>query len=115
MKLRNIIIFLVAVLIGVGATWFANSWIIGRLSVDTASEENTRPVVVAALEVAYGQQIDETHIKIVLWPEDIIPSGVFHEKADALGKIANQRIVPGEPVLESEHLLHVLLDEDGGL
>ena len=107
MKLRNIIIFLVAVLIGISATWLANSWIIGRLTVDASPDSNAKPVVVATLEIAFGQQIEEIHVKTVLWPKELIPSGAIQNLGDALGKIANQTIVPGEPILESRVVAHL--------
>lgn len=102
-KRRTFSLLFLAIIFGFGATWVANQWLQARMG-STAENEvanNTVPVVVAALEIAFGQPIEAAHIKTVTWPKDTVPEGVFQEAAAVEGRIATQRIFPGEPIFQS--------------
>ena len=62
---RAIILFAVALILGIGAAMFANSWIQKKLQPVAANNENTSSVVVAALEISFGQSIEKEHIRLV--------------------------------------------------
>jgi pilus assembly protein CpaB len=97
---RTFTLFLVAVTLGVGATWLANNWLQNRLMPAEAAEAGTAPVVVAALEIPFGQKIEAAHLKTIAWPSDNLPDSTFSDVADVEGRIANQKIAKGELILE---------------
>jgi len=100
-KQRSVMMFIVAVGLGIGATWMANKWIQARLTPVAQAEDKTTPVVVAALEIPYNdQKIEMAQLKIVQWPSGSVPAGAFTEVAQVEGKIANGRIYANEPVSE---------------
>jgi pilus assembly protein CpaB len=100
-KQRTVMMFIVAVGLGTGATWMANKWIQARLTPVANAEDKTTPVVVAALEIPFNdQKIEMAQLKIVQWPSGSVPAGTFTEVAQVEGKIANGPIHPNEPVSE---------------
>lgn len=95
-KSRNVILISVAGILGIVAAVLANNWAASRLS----GGQDEQPVVVAALEIPFGQRIDDVHVKVVPWPKHNVPSGTFSTIAEVEGKVASQRLVPGEPLLK---------------
>jgi pilus assembly protein CpaB len=85
----------VAGILGIVAAMLANRWAANRLG---GGQE--QPVVVAALEIPFGQKLDAAHVKVVPWPKTSLPAGTFGTVAEVEGKVANQRLVPGEPLLK---------------
>ncbi len=96
-KRRALVLFVVAVALGVGATWQANRWIQGRLAPVDADTAN---VVVAAMEIPFGQKIEAAHLRAVAWPRGMVPPGSFGEVSTLEGKIANQKILENEVIVE---------------
>lgn len=103
---RAIVMFLFAVAFGTVAAYIANRWIDQRMVSDTTETSNTRPVVVAALAIPFGQQIDEAYVRVIQWPRDSVLDGSFESTDEVINKVANQRIMPGEVVLESRIVDH---------
>lgn len=103
---RAIVMFLFAVAFGTVAAYIANRWIDQRMVSDTTETSNTRPVVVAALAIPFGQQIDEAQVRVIQWPRDGVLEGSFESTDEVINKVANQRIMPGEVVLESRIVDH---------
>jgi pilus assembly protein CpaB len=101
--------FLVAVTLGVGATWVANRWLQNRLMPVAAAELDATPVVVAALEIPFGQKIEAAHLKTIAWPSETLPENTFSDVAEVEGRIANQKIAKGELILEQR-----IVDEVNG-
>lgn len=97
---KTFTLFLVAVTLGVGATWLANRWLHSRLMPVEAAEANTTALVVAALEIPFGKKIEAAHLKTIAWPSDNLPEGSFDDVSKVEGRIANQKIMKGELVLE---------------
>ncbi len=98
-KGRTIFLFGLAIFMGIGAAWVANSWVLKR-TMPMAEADNTTPVVVAALRIPFGQEIQGAQIKTVAMPNDTVPKGAFNELAEVEGMIAKQAIIPGEIVLK---------------
>lgn len=96
-KRRAFVLFVLALALGAGATWQANRWIKNRLLPQSA-DANT--VVVAAMEIPFGQKIEGSHLKTVAWPSDSVPAGSFQEVAQVEGRIANQKIVQNEVIID---------------
>jgi pilus assembly protein CpaB len=97
---KTFTLFLVAVTLGVGATWLANRWLQNRLMPVEAAEADTIPVVVAALEIPFGHKIEAAHLKTIGWPKDNVPESTFSDTTELEGRIANQKIAKGELILE---------------
>lgn len=94
-KSRTVLLITVAGILGVIAAVAANRWAASRF----AGDEH-QPVVVAALEIPFGQKLEAAHVKIVPWPKGNVPSGTFEAIAQIEGMVANQRLVPGEALLK---------------
>ncbi len=105
MKTRSVMMLGVALVMGVGAAWVANNWL--RMRVLPTAEAATTPVVVAALKIPYGQKIEAAHVKLVKAPDGVIPEGALRELPQAVGKVANQALFPGE-ILIGERVVEQL-------
>ncbi len=109
-KLRTVSLFVSAISLGLGATWYANEWLINSTAAPVAEANlSTTPVIVAALEIPFGQKIEASHLKAINWPEATMPEGVFNDPAAIVGKIANTKIMQNEMVINSR-----IVDEVGG-
>lgn len=97
---KTFTLFLVAVTLGVGATWLANRWLENRLMPAEIAAANTTAVVIAALEIPFGQKIEMSHLKTIAWPSDNLPESTFSDIAEVDGRIANQKIAKGELILQ---------------
>lgn len=98
---KSLFPLLIAVLLGLGAALFARSWMQSRLAAVEAEKRNGVAVVVAATEIPFGAKIKSESVKIAYWPKDNVPAGIFNDPADVVGKVANQKILPDEPVSQS--------------
>ncbi len=95
---RTSVIFGLAIALGIGAMWFANSWIRSRLT--PTEEVGALPVVVAAVEIPFGQKIEAAHVKTVNWPSQYVPPNVYQNVAEVTAKVANQKIFADEPLMK---------------
>lgn len=98
-KRKSFLLFLIAIALGIGATWMANQWLRDRMTPAEIAAPETEPVVVAAMEISFGQKIETMHLKVVPWPAGNVPDGAFQEISAVEGKIASQRIYPGDPIV----------------
>jgi pilus assembly protein CpaB len=80
--------------------------------VGTGSSAAPRTTVVAATTIGAGQPIQSTHIKLVPWPADQAPEGVFDKASAVVGRVVRQTIYPGELLLEPKL---APMDARGGL
>jgi pilus assembly protein CpaB len=62
----------------------------------------TEKIVVAATEIATGSTIDRTKVKLIDWPKATVPQGSFTSPEQVVGRIAIDRYLPGEPILEAK-------------
>lgn len=66
----------------------------------------TTAVVVAARDLAFGTKLTKADLKIVAWPNKIMPKGVFKNPSALVRKrvkrVVLQPITKGEPVLQSK-------------
>jgi pilus assembly protein CpaB len=105
MKGRTFFMFVIALVLGVSAAWLANNWVEERTrpGADTAGT----PVVVAALDIPFGQKIEQAHVKVVEWPSGNTPKGAFSDPLLLEGRIAKQSFLPGEVILEERVVEHL--------
>ena len=92
---KAILLLLLSIAIGGGAAVFAQRWLQEQQG-ETVAESDTVEVIVAAREIPYAQVIEDLHLRTVDWPRDAVPEGVYHEKDELVGKIAAQKVLPGD-------------------
>ncbi|HFE37293.1 MAG TPA: Flp pilus assembly protein CpaB [Gammaproteobacteria bacterium] len=93
---RTKILLLAAMVLAIGASWLAYSWVQKRTTgPELASEKtSTQTVVVANIEIPHGSKIEKTQLKTVKWPIDLLPKDAFTKIDEVVGKIANRAIYP---------------------
>ena len=107
-KSRTFSILLLALVMGGGAVWMADRWIQQRLQPVEASETKNTAIVVAALDIPFGQKIELAHLSFIEWPEKTpLPKGALHRFEDVQGKVASQKIHEGELMLNSRIVEHI--------
>jgi pilus assembly protein CpaB len=74
-----------------------------RTTAATASSDNERPVVIATVNIPYGQRIERHHVSVVALTRSGIPANTFSEVAAVEGKIARQEILKGD-IVRSERV-----------
>ena len=57
---RTLTLFVLAVLLGSGAVWMANRWVLAQLKPAAGSDT---AIVVAALEIPFGQKVEPAQVK----------------------------------------------------
>lgn len=101
-------LLIAALFFGVGAAFFANDWLRQQASTQVMEAVIERqPVLVAAQVVEFGERLEESDIRIVDWPVDLLPEGVLGDQSLAVGRIASQKLLVGEPLL-AERLVEQL-------
>ena len=106
-KRRGMLLITVSVLMGLGAAWTASSWVRQQLMGDAGADEPDNLIVVANLDIAYGERVEKRHLKRVPLPEGVTPAGAFTDPDEVVGQVATQGILVGEIILAqrlAEHL-----------
>jgi len=98
---KTVLPLLVAILLGLGAAVFAKNWMKSRIDAVEAEKRRGVQVVVAAKDIPFGDRITAENVKLVGWPRDSVPDGVFHDPAEVVGRVANQKLVAGEAILKA--------------
>ena len=88
MKRRAFYLLALSITLGVGAAWVANRWVQTRLSPDVA-QADTESVVIAALRVPYGTEIEPRHMKVVTMPAGTVPESAIRAAEDVKGCLLN--------------------------
>lgn len=98
-----------ALVLGVVAAVFAARWMQNRLADVESSRAGTVPVVVAAIEIPFGERIKATDVKTINWPQMQRPDDSFADPSLVVGRFTNQKLLPGEMVLKQR-----IVDESAG-
>ncbi len=98
-KLRTLILLFLALSSGLGAAVFANNWMSDQLGKTAEATDNSIPILVAGREISFGKPLETIDIKYVDWPKTSLPEGHFIAEEDVIGKLANRKILVGEPLL----------------
>ena len=107
MSLRNIILIAAALLITVGTTFVARSWLANQRAQPVATvQQPVEPqgikVLVAKDDLPTGVFIQEEQLRWQLWPDDDIPESYFTDEEiefDALyGAVVRRGFTAGEPI-----------------
>ncbi|SFP31080.1 pilus assembly protein CpaB [Geopseudomonas sagittaria] len=94
MSSRTLSLIALSVLLGLGAAWMANTWLTARMNITTDS--NMENVVVAAVEIPFGQMVEPQHVKLVAMPKGSAPSDAFDTVEKATGRIATFTLLQGD-------------------
>jgi pilus assembly protein CpaB len=102
------VLFILALVFAGLAAWLANVWVQQRVS---GAEKNaavgTTAVVVAAVDIAYGQELEAVHLKLVAWPDSALPPGWVGDVSELEGKVAKRDIGEGDVVTKSRVVDHL--------
>lgn len=98
---KALFLLLVASIFGFGAAVFANQWLQEQSkTVVVDNTANTTTVLVAARDIPFGETLEDIHFKAVSWPVDSVPQGALIDPESTVGKLANQRIIKGEVLID---------------
>ena len=100
MNQRFFIMLVIASLLAGGAAWMAKRWV-NSVTGQTA-EPDEIPIVVAAIDIAYGAKIEPTQLKMAQWSANHIPKGAFTDTKLVVGKIAQRSFITDEVLLEPQ-------------
>lgn len=97
-KRRTATLFVLSVAFAVGAAWIANNWIATQQTTVAKQEDLGTPVVLASMDILYGQTIEARHLKVVTMPKDVAPSNSFQSIEQLEGQVATDMILPDEVI-----------------
>src|ERR1700758_1189494 len=98
-KRSTLLLFLPAVVLGLGAAFLVQHWAEQRIvEAKKQAAALSSTVAVAASEVEFGKVIDADHVKPIDWPANAVPEGAYTNPADVIGKVSKYDIFPGEPI-----------------
>jgi pilus assembly protein CpaB len=69
----------------------------------TITTEDYKDIVVVAADIQAGDRLSEEDLKILSWPERLVPAGSFQKSEDVVGRVVARDFFDGEPIL-SAHL-----------
>ena len=95
-NMKALMMIAVSLLAGLLAVVAAARW------VSQQTQANTNRLVVAAVDIQLGQQVNPEMIKLVEWPQGSMPFVGFVDLAARNGRVARMAIQRGEPLLESK-------------
>jgi pilus assembly protein CpaB len=81
---------------GLGAAFMANNWLNSRLN--ASPDDNLQNVVVATLEIPFGQMVEAQHVTVVRMPKGTVPDDAFDATEKVAGKIATFAMLRGDIV-----------------
>lgn len=67
-------------------------------------------VVVAARPLAVGQPVGGSEVRVVSWPERLVPTGVIREPREVLGRRLVSSVAPGEALTAARFSTRSLLE-----
>jgi pilus assembly protein CpaB len=106
MQGRNLILLVVAVVIGLIAVFLANTYFssVENRQERIAEEQKLQRIVVASQDLAFGVPLSTQNLRLANWPASSVPTGAFTSLEAAMrnGRVAVRPIVVGEPVLASK-------------
>ncbi|CAM3861201.1 hypothetical protein VA7868_02713 [Vibrio aerogenes CECT 7868] len=92
-----ILLFLLSVLFGLAAVFFARQWMSRQIQPQAEVEVVERePIVVAALEIPAGTVIESQHLTRKLLEKDWRGENQYTVEEELIGKVAHDTIYPGE-------------------
>jgi pilus assembly protein CpaB len=107
MKKKTFTYLFLSILMGIGAAVLADNWIQQRIAPAPSVTLEYEPIVIAAMDIPFGQKIETNQLKLMEWPKTVaLPTGAIQTFEDVEGHVANQTIYSGEMVLSSRVVEH---------
>lgn len=106
-KQRTMMLIMVAALLAVGAAFAANNWVLARKTITQELLYKDTQVVVATIEIPYGQKVEEHHVKFVTMPKNIVPSNTYSTSEEVVGKVAKFQHLSGEILRKERFVDHL--------
>lgn len=99
---RILIVLGFALLCGIGAGFMIFEYLRAPVDSVAAPTDRTRPVVVAARDLAAGTILQPLDIKVVEWPAELAPATYASDEAAVLGRGLVAHVSADEPLLEAK-------------
>src|SRR3990167_2085405 len=96
MNARSLTLIVLSLVFGLGAAFLANNWLSSRLS--ATPDDNLQNVVVATVEIPFGQMVETQQVSVVRRPKGTVPDDAFAASDKVVGKIATFDILRGDIV-----------------
>ena len=93
---KAVVMLILAVVIGLGATLLAAGWISQQGQVASTK------VVVATVDVQLGSRLNSQMLKTVDWPAGSIPHGAINKVELLEDRVVKTSVLRGEPILEAK-------------
>lgn len=93
---KAVVMLVLSVVIGLGATMVAAGWIAQQGSVASSK------VVVAAGDIQLGSRLSAEMLKTVDWPSGSIPPGAMTKAEPLLDRVVKTSVLRGEPILDAK-------------
>jgi pilus assembly protein CpaB len=93
---RTMLVLGIAIMSGLVAVLLASRWLTQQTSNGVAR------VVVASTDISLGQRLTPELFKLVDWPTESTPPGVFNDISKLDGRVVKTSLMRGEPVLEGK-------------
>jgi len=97
--------------LAIGAVWVANNWLNINDAPSQVAEDKVN-VLVAAVDIPYGQKFGSQHVKQVQFPKNSVPADVFSDSAEIEGQVSKIELLEGDIIRKervSSHLEGVTL------
>ena len=94
MNSRTLVLIALSLLLGLGAAFLANNWLNARLN--AGPDDNLQNVVVATVEIPFGQMVEAQHVTVVRMPKGTAPDDAFDATDKVVGKIATFTMLRGD-------------------
>jgi pilus assembly protein CpaB len=104
MRRNNVIVLVVALVLGSLAAVLARNWLISH-SRSSIAQGGTGTIVVAAAPLGFGTQISPENVKEISWSASTVPEGAFATTQEMLSdgrRMALVSIARNEPVLRTK-------------
>lgn len=96
MNSRTLMLIGLSLILGLGAAFLANNWLSARLN--AGPDDNMLNVVVATVEIPFGQMVEAQHVTLVRMPKGTVPDDAFDATDKVVGKIATFAMLRGDIV-----------------
>jgi len=96
-KRRTVALLTFSMILALGAVWVANNWLDIKGSPQLTSEDQVN-VVVAAMDIPYGQKFSNQHFETIQLPKNGVPENVFSDSAVLEGQITKTDLLEGEVI-----------------
>ncbi|MGH8354555.1 MAG: Flp pilus assembly protein CpaB [Pseudomonas sp.] len=96
MNSRTLMLIGLSLVLGLGAAFLANNWLNARLN--AGPDDNLQNVVVATMEIPFGQMVEAQQVSVVRMPKGTVPDDAFDASEKVVGKIATFAMLRGDIV-----------------